>query len=301
MKLFEITPRTISFLLSKQGVKLRIGSFNVKLKSTISSVARHLCFNYGECELLLDDDFIDFHVEVVHPSLLRRFFRPQVNFSFEGYFPFKPLPYAQAAAFFEWGLNWCVASHSNQYLIIHAAVVERGSQTVIFAGTPGSGKSTLCAALVCSGWRLLSDEMALLSVSDGLVYPIPRPVSLKNQSIDLISDNYPHSIIGPLVRDTSKGSLAHMRPPVNSVQSASIPARPSHLVFPKYQKGHLTELTPLSKSRSLLKAAENCFNYHVLGLQGFQTLGDLCDRCCCYEFRYSQLNEAVALFSELSN
>jgi predicted ATPase len=30
---------------------------------------------------------------------------------------------------------------------------------VILPAPPGSGKSTLCAALVTRGWRLLSDEL----------------------------------------------------------------------------------------------------------------------------------------------
>ncbi len=285
----------------KNGLGFRIGQFTVSLVSPVVGVAEHLQVLYGAYELLDEDDFVDFHVQLTAPSKLRRYFRPQVNFFFDGMAPFKPLPYEQAAAMFEWGLNWCIASYSNQYLIIHAAVVERNGQAFIFPGTPGSGKSTLCAALVCSGWRLLSDEMTLLSTRDGQIYPVPRPISLKNQSIDVIQKFSPQAIFGQVVNDTAKGTVGHLRPPELSIQSGTIPAQPAKLIFPKYKPASGTELIAVSKGTAMLRAAGDCFNYNVLGVQGFDTLGNLIDQCDCYEFNYSCLDEAIALFTDLSN
>ena len=267
----------------------------------MTAVADHLLYLYDAFDVVDNEAFIDFYTALEPPSKLRRFFRAQVNFSFDGYVPFKPLPYKQASAMFEWGLNWCIAHHSHQYLIIHAAVVERNGQAFILPGTPGSGKSTLCAALVSQGWRLLSDEMTLLSVADGWVYPVPRPISLKNRSIDVIRDFAPNVVMGPVVKNTAKGAIGHVRPPDDSVALNEIPAPPAKLIFPSYLKGSKTELTPLSKSRSLLKVAENCFNYNILGLQGFNSLGNLIAASDCYEFKYSNLEEAVALFTELAH
>ena len=157
MKLETLSKKALIHLLKTGKLRLKIGGFNVCLSSSIPEVADHLLSLYGAFDIINDADFIDFHTSLAPPSLVRRYFRPQVIFSFDGYFPFLPLPYKQASAMFEWGLNWCIASYAHQYLIIHAAVVERNGQAFIFPGTPGSGKSTLCAALVCSGWRLLSD------------------------------------------------------------------------------------------------------------------------------------------------
>jgi len=285
----------------KKGLNFKIGHFNVRLISPIKGVVEHLANLYAAYELLDEDEFVDFHVELKSPSKLRRNLRPQVNFFFDGFAPFKPLPYIQAAAMFEWGLNWCIASYSNQYLIIHAAVVERNGQAFIFPGTPGSGKSTLCAALVCSGWRLLSDEMTLLSTSDGQIYPVPRPISLKNQSIDVIQKFSPGVVFGQVVNDTIKGTVGHLSPPELSVQSGAKPAQPAKLIFPKYKQASETELTSVSKGSAMLRAAEDCFNYSVLGTQGFDSLGDLIRKCDCYEFNYSCLDDAIALFTDLSN
>jgi HprK-related kinase A len=80
----------------------------------------------------------------------------------------------------EWGMNWCIASHMHYYLMLHAAVLERDGHALIMPGDPGAGKSTLTAALMLDGWRLLSDEIALIDRNDGLLYGLARPVSLKN-------------------------------------------------------------------------------------------------------------------------
>ena len=92
------------------GLGFRIGRFTVRLVSPVAEMVDHLQNLYAAYELLENDDFVDFHVQLKSPSKLRRFFSAQVNFFFDGVAPFKPLPYDQAAAMFEWGLNWCIAS-----------------------------------------------------------------------------------------------------------------------------------------------------------------------------------------------
>lgn len=300
MKLSALSDQQLAKALTRQGLTIRIDPFNIRAQSSIAAVAKHFAVLYSEFDVLDDQAFIDFDITIAAPLSARRFFRPQANFSLDGYAPFTPLPYNQAAAFFEWGLNWCIANHAHHYLIIHSAVVERNGQAFILPGTPGSGKSTLCAAMVCSGWRLFSDEMALLSLSDGKLYPVPRPISLKNQSIEIIRHFSDQAIIGPLVHDTLKGTIGHMRPPDASVGLSNTPAYPGKVIFPKYRQGSGTELTPLSKARTLLKLAENSFNYPVLGLSGFKALGTLCDQTDGFEFSYSKLDEAMALFTELA-
>lgn len=280
--------------------RLQIGPVNIRLLSPIDAVARHIRFHYAHFPVLDDDSFIDFNLQVASPSLLRRYFRPQASFSIDGQSPFAPFPLGQAAALFEWGLNWCLAQYCHRFLLIHAGVVERNGQAFVFPGVPGSGKSTLCAALVGTGWRLLSDEMALLDPETGLAYPMPRPISLKNASIALIAAFCPEQAIGPIIHDTHKGVLSHMRPPATSVDLLRQPATVRRVIFPKYAAQSATVLSPLSKGRALMRLADNSFNYHILGQRGFGCLAKICDTSDCHDFQYSRLEEAVTLFSELT-
>lgn len=298
MKLSDLSLSDVKHGLSNSGIVFNIGFSTVCLKSTLPNVAENLLTFYAFNELADDGNFVDFYI-TLDCDWLRRWYKPQVNFSFDGHYPFKPLPQDQAFAMFEWSFNWVVAHHSHQYLVIHSAVLEKNGKALIFPGTPGSGKSTLCAALTGCGWRLLSDEMALVNRSTGLLQPIPRPISLKNESINIIRNYVPEFVIGEPVHDTAKGSVSHVRAPESSVLATNELVYPSAVIFPKYKKGANTLLTEISKGVGFMKVAENSFNYNVLGEQGFDALSVLVDRCDFYEFEYQELDEAIALFDDL--
>jgi HprK-related kinase A len=224
-----LSRRELETRLAKPGIFLRTGAFVTHLRSTIPSVAEGIGQMYADFPLEARD-FADFHLSLDRPANLRRWYKPQVFFRFDGQTPFTPLPVNQAFPLFEWGLNWCVSSHAHRYLIIHAAVVENGGFAAILPAPPGSGKSTLCAALVSRGWRLLSDELALIRLSDGKLLPLPRPVSLKNASIQIMRDYAPDAIFAREVAGTTKGTISHMRPPRDSVARASEVAHPAWII-----------------------------------------------------------------------
>jgi hypothetical protein len=247
-------------------------------------------------EHLVEDGFADFHVRVARPAGLRRWVQPQVVFQFDGRPPFLPLPGDQGFPILEWGLNWCVSAHCHQYLVLHAAVLERSGAALVLPAPPGSGKSTLCAGLVSRGWRLLSDELALLSPASGEIVPLARPISLKNASIELIGRFAPREFIGAPVHDTLKGSVAHMKPPKESVRRESETAPPRWIVKPRYVAGAPAQLQPLPKARAFMQLVDSAFNYQFHGVQGFDLLGRVVESCECYEFEYADLEEAVRTF-----
>jgi hypothetical protein len=301
MKLMQLPYSDLRAQLQTPGIWLRTGPFSIRVQSRIASVAEGLAQLYGQFEVRgVEEAFADFHVTLDPPSLLRRWMRPQVNFYFDGQLPFKPLPYDQAYPMLEWGLNWCVSTHAHQYLIIHAAVVEKNGGAAILPAPPGSGKSTLTAGLVLSGWRLLSDELTLIDRATGLIHPLPRPVSLKNESIPTIQAFSPQAFINRPSYDTAKGTVAHMRPPKESVLRQHEAARPAWVIFPKWQQGVTTELTPRSHAQTFMFLAENAFNYSQLGEDGFRVGTRLIDQVDCYDFSYSRLDEAVAAFDRLA-
>lgn len=301
MKLSQLPHAELRRQLAGAGVWLRTGPFSMQIQSRFPFVAQGLTELYGQFEVRsAHEAFADFHVSINPPPNLRRWLRPQAAFSFDGMQPFKPLPRDQAFPMLEWGLNWCVSTQAHQYLIIHAAVVEKNGRAAILPAPPGSGKSTLTAGLVLSGWRLLSDELTLIDRKTGLIHPLPRPISLKNHSIDVIRQFSPEVYINRASRDTIKGTVAHMRPPRDSVRQQHETARPGWVIFPKWEAGATTRLTPRSQAQTFMFLAQNAFNYSHLGEDGFRVGSALIDQSSCHDFRYSKLDEAIAAFDQLA-
>jgi HprK-related kinase A len=285
--------------LGGPGLSVQTGPFISRIHSPIERIAEGIATLYGDYPLREVDGFADFHVHMRRSGGVRRWYRPQVSFDIDGLEPFEPLPQEHAFPMLEWALNWCISTRAHAYLMIHAAVIERDGFAAILPAPPGSGKSTLCAALVSRGWRLLSDELALIRPQDGLLLPVPRPISLKNRSIDVIRAFARDPVISRPVENTTKGTVAHVKAPSDSVARAHESARPAWIVFPKYEAGAATSLEPIARARAFFRVAENAFNYSPLGAVGFNTLADTIDRSAIYDFRYSELEEAIAVFGAL--
>jgi HprK-related kinase A len=291
-------PNTLAEAL-RRGLTLTTGPFRFRIESSLREVHRGLKRLYDAFPFEPDDGFRDFHVELRSSRGPLDWLRPQVNFYVDGHAPFKPLPAAQAFAMLEWGMNWCIAGQAHHYLLLHAAVLERHGSAVILPGDPGAGKSTLTAALMLSGWRLLSDELTMIDRDDGLVVPLARPVGLKNDSIEIIRAFDRQAVLGDVARDTHKGTVAHLRPSDDSVARMMDKAQPAHIVFPRWQAGAATSLRPRAKADAFMHNATHAFNYSLLGRLGFELNAALIDACSCWDFEYSRLDEALRSFEGL--
>jgi HprK-related kinase A len=299
VQVFHLSPPDLTARFRGPGVFLRTGPFVVQVCTDIDRVVRGIRTLYAEFPLAESTDFADFHISFVAPHSVRRWVYPQICFRFDGESPFKPLPLEQACAMFEWCLNWCISSCVNQYLIIHAAAVERDGCAAILPGPPGSGKSTLCAALVNRGWRLLTDELTLISLETNCIIALARPIGLKNNSIEVIRKLVRDAVFGPECQDTLKGTVAHLRPPTQSVLRVNEPATPAWVVFPKYSAGQAALARPVSKAQALMRCAGSAFNYTTLGAKGFEVLSTMINDADCYDFEYGVLSEAIDWFDNL--
>jgi HprK-related kinase A len=300
MKLSDLTFDDLHHRLRGEGLVICSGPFKFRIFSSIASVEQGLRLLYADYALGEKGEFVDFNVAIQPSSGLRRWWHPQVNFCFNGTFPFAPLPIGHAYPLLEWAMNWCISTQAHHFLMLHSAVVERDGCAIILPAPPGSGKSTLCAGLVSRGWRLLSDELALISLQDRMITPLGRPISLKNQSIEVIRRFAPGVVFNQLTYDTSKGTVSHMKVPAEQLQRIGERAQPRWIIFPKYVPHSKATLAPRSKANSMLELARNSFNYIVLGLTGFEILSDVITDCDCYDFSYSSLDDAIDLFDALA-
>jgi HprK-related kinase A len=300
MKLLDLAPGEIARRLQGQGLFLQTGPFSTVVRSSVPAVAEGIATLYADNATADDPAFADFHVSLEPADGVRRWFRRQCLFRFDGVMPFNPLPLRHSVPVFEWGLNWCIANHAQQFLLFHAAAIERNGRVAIFPGVPGAGKSTLCAGLVGrGGWRLLSDELAIVDLKTGLVVPLARPISLKNESIAVIRGFVPDAVMSRETHDTVKGTVALVKAPVESVRRVDETAKPAWIIFPKYVAGAAPTLEPEKKAAAFIDLADNAFNYSIHGETGFRVTADMVELCDCYRFTYSRLDDAIRVFAAL--
>jgi len=299
MKLSDIPPKELRKKAREEGIRFKTGPFPVRLKTDIPELIDTLHSMYGHASLLCNNEVSQFHITIAQKSGLRRWLKPQAIFSIDGIKPFEPYPLSHAFPLFEWGLNWCIGTTAHNNLMLHSAVVEKNGIGLILPAMPGSGKSTLCAGLTSRGWRLLSDEFGILRHSDGQLLPIPRAAPLKNDSIEIIRQYAPEAVLGPIYEKTRKGTVSHMAPPPNSLELQEQTVTPKFVVFPKYQKGAKTRLTPLVKSAAFTRLTNNAFNYQVTMEQGFQSMARLVENTQCFDFISGDLDEAVITLQTL--
>ncbi len=279
-----------------EGLAWRVGPFAVRVTTAVAHAADHLAFLYGDFLLSNGGCIADAEVSVRRArGLLRR-----VSIYSDGRRFFGPVPRTEAIPLIEWTLNLCVFHRPCPHLLIHAAVVEKEGRAMILPGEAGAGKSTLCAALIHRGWRLLSDEVAVVRIGDGRLLPVPRPVSLKGQAIEIVRRFAPAAVLGPTWPKTPKGPVAHLLPPRESVLRMDDPADPAWIVFPSFRADVAAEMAPFSKAQSFMYCAGHAFNYSVLGSEGFAALAALIDACACFELCYGDLESAVERLEALA-
>jgi HprK-related kinase A len=286
--------------MREQTIFLRLGPFTAALTTPFDKVVEELRRLYPANFFQHQSDFADFHVQLLPGKGMRRHLRPQARFLIDGQEHFKPLPADQALPLVEWGLNYAIAGLAHNYLIVHAAAVEKNGRVAILPGAPGAGKSTLAAGLIHRGWRLLSDELALIRRHDGKVVPLARPVNLKNQSIDLMRRFAPSAVFSTPAHDTVKGTVALMRAPEASLARIDESAPPGWIVFPQWRQGAPARLDNFSRPAGLVEIAHNSMNYSLHGEAGFELLAGIFAKSGCYRFTYGDLNEAASAMNALA-
>lgn len=83
------------------------------------------------------------------------------------------------AASLEHEIVRAVATRTDRHVVLHAAAVADAAGVTLLAGVGGAGKSSLCRALVRSGWNYLSDELGLVRCDTLVVEPFLRAILIK--------------------------------------------------------------------------------------------------------------------------
>lgn len=269
------------------------------MRSSIPAVDESVGLLYAAHEVEPPFPGAHFTLRVDPPTLVRRFTRRQAQFSLDGESPYLPLPISMAVPMLEGGLNWSIGSRATHLIAIHSATLERDGVGLMMPAPPGSGKSTLCAALVARGWRLLSDEFGLIDPTSGELIPVPRPIALKDRSRDVIGAWWPEAVFGRSVLNNEGQLVSYVRPPVASVDASARRCKPGLVVVPRYREGAHVTVSRLTRARTVMHLADSSFNYNLHGRIGFDRLVEIAHTASAVVLEYSRLDDGVRAVGDL--
>jgi HprK-related kinase A len=285
--------------LSGRGLCLSLGAVTLRVVSPSPSLATQIAQVYAHFPLEGRPAFADLHVRIEPPTSPRRWVRPQLVMRCDGQQHFHRFDADSGLPLMEWGTNWLIGERLHHLLLFHSACLERDGSALLMPAVPGSGKSTLCAALAHRGWRLLSDEFGACLPESGRMIAMLKPIALKNRSIDVIREYAPEAELGPLFPKTRKGTVAHMAAPPQAVRHRHETAAPGLVVLPRWREGGGTTIEPLTPDEMFRALAFNSFNYAALGATGFNAVIALVRASRGYRLEYTDLDDAVRTLERL--
>lgn len=192
-----------------------------------------------------------------------------------------------------------VVAGSGRHLLLHAASLCRDGHGLVLPAAHASGKSTLAAGLVHSGWDYMSDEITAVDFATLRILGCPKPLSIRGRSKGILAAlglRMPKAIEVFTRRDHE-----WQIPPLE-VRSGCIAAvcQPRFLIFPKYRPQPSTEAVALSKADALQMLLAHTFNFCDHGQNGLRLLGDLVQACSCYSLTVSKLRDACSVIAQLT-
>ena len=294
-------PRTEAVRALRAGeMRLHLGPFVTALKTSNRSVTDYFLDIYRDCPVSIGEgELADYYLNVGAPNLLRRFVRRQVLPDPGFHFPTLPLPVHMGPLALEMGMNLSAALQCFRFIMFHAGVVEKGGNAVMIAAHSGGGKSTLTAAMMEAGYRLLSDEFAVLRRDRTALMPYPRPVSLKNASVDVVRQMAGPDAMSAVLTGTPKGTIAYRRARATDIDLMHEEAVPKLLIFPKYIEGEKPELKAVEPADAAMRLIAGSPNYQVLAGAAFDSTMAMMRGLKCFEISYGNTADSVALVEDL--
>lgn len=201
---------------------------------------------------------------------------------------------------------------SDYYLAAHSAVLAKNTHCFMFPAVSYSGKSTLSAALFSSGYRYLSDEMAVLD-KDFKARPVPLGLGLKKGSWSVLHKDLPQLADTPELERWDGVAIKYLSIKYLSIQYLPINTskkehkaelkglalskervKVSHLVFPRYTPNAQACLQAISIPQALfsLYQAGYAQAYPLSEARLEQMLAHL-SAIPAYQFDFDDLGEAI--------
>ena len=176
----------------------------------------------------------------------------------------------------------------------HAGCLIRGDAAWLVAGSPGAGKTTLCAALAAKGFRYATDDVSLVDAA-GEVSGVPFALAVKAGSWPLLEPMLPALACARTHLRADGQEVRYVLPPDGVTRKA---ARLQTVIALAREAGATARLDVVDPADMLaILLAESYAPSRSLTAAQFEITGQAISAARCCKLTYSDLAEAVELLS----
>ncbi len=130
-------------------------------------------------------------------------------------------------------------------LVIHGGAVFADGFCCILAGAGGSGKTTLVAGLVASGYTLVADDVLPVVARSGLLESVAMSMCIKEGSWDALKGLYPNADTCPVYQRNGR-AVRFYPPPSAALPEHARRYRADAVLFPRYTPGGQPRIIPMA-------------------------------------------------------
>ncbi len=170
--------------------------------------------------------------------------------------------------------------------LLHAGACGAGSKCVVFPAATNSGKSTLTAVLMQSGFAFYADDSVAVRKSTLHIPPMPFGLAIREGSWPVVAAHFPG--LDALQVTERFGQQVRFLPP--AAEGEPVPA--AALVFPLYDPDSATSITRLDTLDALIRLKESGF-WVEHTRESIRTFIDWVESLPCYHIVYSNVEDAV--------
>ena len=180
-------------------------------------------------------------------------------------------------------IHWASLSHN--CCMLHGAGIGRDGRGVLLAGPGGSGKSTMTAAAISSGWQVTGDDFVLTAEQEKFG-TVSHPIFDIMKLTGMAEEKFAHHVskaINPN-RNTDEKALIPVSLCAGDNFVRQLPVQA--ILSMRLSHADKSEIVPLSKIATVGALAPSTMNILRTGMkETFRDCGALARRLPCFEFR----------------
>ena len=189
---------------------------------------------------------------------------------------------------------------SKDFFNVHAAALVKDKKGFLFPGSQHCGKTTLTLELIKKGYKLLSDDLAIINRSSLEVMPFPRALNIREHTLPLVSEFESYLISKSEFRITDETRWF-----LDLNEFCGSPYVPNRIVFPQINPEKEPRLEPFQKTMAVLELLRHSISPYLPNLpqpddkSDFETSTQLIANVPTYKLILGTIDEAIELLLSL--